>query len=32
VWVTAQFDVLFKLLNVKKTINSKVRCIYCKVW
>ena len=28
VWVTARFDVLFKLLNIKKTINCKVRYIY----
>jgi len=28
VWVAARFDVLFKLLNLKKTINCKVRYIY----
>jgi len=32
VWVAARFDVLFKLLNHKKTINCKVRYIYCRVW
>ena len=32
VWVVARFDVLFELLNLKKTINCKVRYIYCKAW
>jgi len=32
VLVTVRFDVLLKLLNVRKTINCKVRYIYCKQW
>ena len=32
VQVTPRFHVLFQLLNVKKTINCKVRYIHCKVW
>jgi len=28
VWVTTRFDVIFKLLHLKKTINYKVRYIY----
>ena len=32
VWVTTRLDVMFKLLNPEKTINYKVRYIYCKLW